>query len=158
FSNSTLNIALDNASMIVPSCSIEVCLAILKCKVLFYELMRSKHFGSVFENGNSVLIVRRCFPIRGSNGPAIFFLYHIAGAEVDHRLNRYNQSFDQLEAAVLFAVIGNFRRLMKLRPSPVTYQLTDNGKTFCFNVFLDGISYIANPVSINSFFDAQIQG
>src|SRR5690554_945735 len=93
FSSSTLNIALDNASMIVPSCSIEVCLAILKFKVLFYVFVCGKYLGPVFEYGYGMLIMCGGLSIGGTDSPTILLLHHIAGSQVDHRLNGKHHSF-----------------------------------------------------------------
>src|SRR5690606_3264281 len=157
FCSSTLNIALDNASTMVPSCSIEVCLAILKFKVLFYVLVRRKDFSSVLKYRNRMFEMGRGLSVVSPDRPPVPLLDDVSGPEVDHGLDCDHHTFGQKRAAALFAVIGNFRRLMQAFAQTMTYQLPDYGKASGFHVFLDGISDIPHPVAKDGLFDTEIQ-
>src|SRR5690606_1571787 len=103
FSNSTLNIALDNASTIVPSCSMDVCLAILKFRILFYVFVRGQYLCPVLDNSHSMFVMCCRLTVGCSDGPAISLLNHISGSKVDHRLDCNDHSFIQKRTATFLS-------------------------------------------------------
>ena len=77
--------------------------------------------------------------------------------DIDHALNGQNHPHLQQQSLALGAVIGNLRLLVKRSSYPVTNELPYHAKTKAFNIILDGVSNVEDPVAFLALLNPLIE-
>lgn len=72
---------------------------------------------------------------------------------VNHRFDRQNHPHLELQALAFWPVIRHLRLLVEGSSYPVTNELPYHAKTMAFNIILDGVSNVEDPVSFTALLD-----
>lgn len=73
---------------------------------------------------------------------------------IDHRLDSQNHPDFQLQALASRPIIRHLRLLVKSSSYPVTNELPYHAKTVAFNIILDSVSNVEDPVSLTALLDS----
>src|SRR5690606_31615508 len=91
------------------------------------------------------------FSIGGNNRPAVFEMFDVFGAEVDHRLDCHDHSLDKQFTAAAFATIRHFGFFVHFLAEPVPDEFTHNAIAKTFGILLDRIGNITHAIARPEF-------
>ena len=94
-----------------------------------------------------ILVVSRQRAVCGLDRPAVGKFTNRLGADIDHRLNGYDQTGAESCAAARGSVVGNVRGFVKLTANAVTDVTLDSGKTVCHDQTVDGCANVSQPTA-----------
>ena len=76
---------------------------------------------------------------------------------IDHRFNGKNHPYFELRPTAFWTEIGDLRLFVKGLTYTVTNELPYHAKSEAFNIILDSVSNVKNPISFAALRDSALQ-